>query len=135
MSEIMKKFVSSSKEQTNFKSSIVIELSAVIHSRKFTYCTTFNHFAELIYNYIVYVLSSQYERIDIGADRYFIGSLKEGTRDKRGSSGSKLSFTGSTKFPSDFNNFLSNSENKDSLNQFLVRQFIQLHAGKSQIIL
>ena len=52
-SEIMKKFVSSSKVQTNFKSSIVIELSAVIHSRKFTYCTTFNHFAELIYNYIV----------------------------------------------------------------------------------
>ena len=29
---------------------------------------------------------------------------------------------------------LFNSENKDSLNQFLARQFIQLHAGKSQII-
>ena len=29
---------------------------------------------------------------------------------------------------------MSNSENKDSLNQFLARQFIQLHAGKSQII-
>ena len=68
------------------------------------------------------------------ADRYFIGSLKEGTCEKRVSPGSKLSFTGSTKFSSDFNNFLSNSENKDSLNQFLARQFIQLHAGKSQII-
>ena len=99
-SEIMKKFVSSSKDQTNFKSSIVIELSAVIHSRNFfLHIAAFNHFAELIYNYIVNVLSSQYVRIDIVADGYFIGSSKEGTRDKRGSPGSKLSFSGSTKFP------------------------------------
>ena len=88
----------------------------------------------LIYNYIVNVLSSQYERIEIVADRYFIGSLKEGTRVIRGSLGSKVSFTGCIKFPSDFNNFWSICENKDNLNQFLARSFVQLHAGRSQII-
>ena len=49
----------------------------------------------------------------MGTDLYFEGSLKEDTRDKRGNDGSTPKFTGDTQFPSDFKDFLSNSQNKD----------------------
>ena len=72
-------------------------------------------------------LATGYERCDVIADRYFEGSLKEGTRDKRGNDGSTLKFTGDTQFPSDFKDFLSNSQNKDKLNEFLAQELISIH--------
>ena len=75
-----------------------------------------------------------YERCDVVTDRYFAGSLKEGVREKRGSSGSKLIFNGLTPFPSQFGEvFLNNSENKEALNIFLANTLTKLHKNDEQI--
>ena len=71
-------------------------------------------------------------RCDIVADQYFTSSLKEGTRSKRGSSGTKFNFIGYTKFPPHFETFLSNSDHKSGLYQFLAQTFILLTAEKTQ---
>ena len=63
------------------KAGIVIELSPIVKSRECVTCTNFHHFASIIYRHIM-SLASGYERCDVIADRYFDGSLKEGTRDK-----------------------------------------------------
>ena len=95
-------------------------------------CTTFDDFAVIVYNYIMYC-SSGYSRCDIVADRYFSASLKEGTRTQRGTMGSKLLFTADTRFPTNFaNNFLKNSQNKEQLNLFLAKEFIRLHESNPQ---
>ena len=59
-------------------------------------------------------MSRGYERCDIMTDQYFVESLKEGTRKKRGDDGSAIQFTGDTQFPSNFGDFLSNSVDKNS---------------------
>ena len=59
-------------------------------------------------------MSRGYERCDIMTDQYFVESLKEGTRKKRGDDGSTIQFTGDTQFPSNFGDFLSNSVDKNS---------------------
>ena len=60
-------------------------------------------------------------RCDIVADQYFTSSLKEGTRSKQGSSGTKFNFIGYTKFPSNFEHFLSNYDNKSGHISFLLK--------------
>ena len=114
----MKKF-NTSKQVPSSKSSIVIDLSVVVQAKKYMSCTTFDHFGSLIYNYIINVLCHNYERCDIVADQYFTSSLKEGTRSKRGFSGTKFNFISCTKFPSNFETFLSNSDHKSGSDQFL----------------
>ena len=75
-----------------------------------------------------------YERCDIIADRYFEGSLKEGTRNKRGNDGSTLKFIGDNQFPSDFKDFLSNSQNKDKLSEFLAQELINIHQSSASTV-
>ena len=129
----MKKF-NTSKQVLSSKGSIVIELSAIVQAKKYMSCTTFEHFVSLIYNYIINVLCHNYERCDIVTDQYFTSILKEGTRSKRGSSGTKFNFRGYTKFPSNFEIISSNSDNKSGLYQFLAQTFILLHAEKTQVL-
>ena len=51
----------------------------------------------------------------------------QGTRKKRDDTGSAMQFTGETRFPPSFSDFLSNSENKNNLGQFLARKMLDLH--------
>ena len=52
-------------------------------------------------------------RCEIISDRYFDGSLEEGTRKKRGEEASRLIFNGETLIPKDFSeHFLRNSKTK-----------------------
>ena len=76
-------------------------------------------------------LAEKYDRCDVVADRYFKDSLKEGTRDKRGNDGSTLNFTGDSLFPSNFKDFLSNSANKNKLNELLAQILINVHDSSS----
>ena len=70
------------------------------------------------------LMSKNYERCEIVADRYFERSLKEGTRNNRGAGDSKLIFNGESSMPKDFSsNFLANKENKENLNIFLAKNF------------
>ena len=48
------------------------------------------------------LMSKNCERCKIVVDRYFEGSLKEGTRNKRGAGRSKLIFNGESLMPKDF---------------------------------
>ena len=81
------------------------------------------------------LMSKNYQRCEIVADRYFEGSLKEGTRNNRGARGSKLIFNGESLMPKDFiSNFLANSENKENLNIFLAKKFGDFHKNLSQVL-
>ena len=80
-------------------------------------------------------MSKNCERCKIVVDRYFEGSLKEGTRNKRGAGRSKLIFNGESLMPKDFSsNFLANSENKENLNIFLAKKFGDFHKNSSQVL-
>ena len=94
----------------------------------------FEEFSLLIY-YEVMRHATNYERIDLVFDRYFEMSLKEGTRLGRGD-GSKYSFEGdSTELPFKMvENFLSYSENKDELNEYLAKKLIELHQSDKMMV-
>ena len=81
------------------------------------------------------LMSKNYERCGIVADRYFEGSLKEGTRNKRGAGASKLIFSGESLMPKDSSsNFLANSKNKKNLNIFLAKKFVNFQKNPSQVL-
>ena len=136
-SDILKRLEPTNKLPTiamDRENAIVIELSAVIQAKANSKCTTFNDFASILFFFIM-GFAKQYHRCEIIADRYFQGSLKEGTRDKRGNNGSKQIFDGSTLFPNDFTlNFMKNSDNKTKLNLFLAKKFIEFHKNDLQIL-
>ena len=104
-SEIARRFTTSSEQAFDDNAGIVIELSPIIKSKQKTSCTI----------HLITLLRLFYKRRDIVVDRYFSGNLKEGTRKKRRDTGSTMNFTGETKFPDNFNNFLCNSSNKEKL--------------------
>ena len=135
-SDILKQFEASQRPtfESMVEKAIVIDLSFIIKAKAASPCSTFNEFASIVFQHIM-ELAKQYNRCDIVAGRYFQGSLKEGTRDKRGSKGSKLLFDGDTVFPKDFaKSFLSNSHNKNRLNLFLAEKFIKLHENTTQVL-
>ena len=130
-SDIRRRFTTYFEQSFSENSGIIIELSPIIRSKQKVNCTTFDQFAEVVYRHIKF-LSQDYQRCDVVVDRYFSGSLKEGTRQKRGDTGSTMDFTGQTNFPANFSEFLCNNANKDNLGQFLAQKFIALHSDKTR---
>ena len=61
------------------------------------------------------MLSKEYERIDIIADKYRKNSLKNPERNKRGTSAKVMVQSGQSKIPINFSEFLKNGENKTRL--------------------
>lgn len=113
-------------------SAIIIELSPLLRSS--LDASTFGNFAEKLLGNIIR-LAILYDRIDVICDRYFEDSLKNQTRDGRGS-GDRIQFDRNTKFPSDFKeNFLKNSKNKDQLNRFLADEFMQHYSGDKSLVI
>ena len=112
---------------TSSSSAVIIELSPLL--RNSTTSSTFGEFSTKLLN-TINRLSIGYDRVDIICDRYFEDSLKNQTREGRGS-GEVMEFDRNTKFPSDFkDSFLKNSRNKDRLNEFLAGEFIQQYSGE-----
>ena len=60
-----------------------------MRSKSKSNCLTFDDFANYVYR-IIMLMSKNYERCKIVAERYFEGSLKEGTKNNREAGGSKL---------------------------------------------
>ena len=90
-------------------------------------CLTFDDFARYIYGMIM-LMSKNYERCEIEADRYFEGSLKEETRNNREARGSKLIFNGTSLMAKDFSgNILAN--------RFLAKKFVDFHKNSSQVLI
>ena len=135
-SEILKRLNSTEIPNLNpeNRNAIIFDLSAIVRSKSKSNCLTFDDFANYIYR-IIMLMSKKYERCEIVADRYFEGSLKEGTRNNRGAGGSKLIFNGESLMLQDFSsNFLVNSENKENLNIFLAKKFVDFHKNSSQVL-
>ena len=85
---------------------------------------------------MIMLMSKNCELCEIEADRYFEGSLKEGTRNNRGAGGSKLIFNGTSLMTKDFSgNILANSENIENLNIFLAKKFVDFHKNSSQVLI
>ena len=84
-SDITKRFTSEeSLMEHDGKSALVIEMSPVIRAKSISLgIECFSDFAVIIYNHIM-KLSHGYDRVDLVFDRYFEDSLKEGTRNERG---------------------------------------------------
>ena len=80
-------------------------------------------------------ISSSFKRVDVITDRYFTGSLKEGTRRDRGSGkGLLLPFDDDTEVPANFQTkFLSNVANKTNLNNYLSNRFLKYFRGKTRL--
>ena len=90
-------------------------------------------FAVIIYNPII--LSHGYDRVDLVFDRYFEDSLKEGTRNERGT-GSMFVFEGdNTPIPNNMEQtFMKKSKKKNELNEYLARKLIEIHSGTQVLI-
>ena len=74
-----------------------------------------------------------FNRCDVITDRYFEGSLKEGTREDHGSgTGLIVTFDDCSEIPPNFiSKFLSNVTNKTNLNKYLANKF---HEDKQSIL-
>ena len=117
------------------KSAIILEMSPIIRAAS---CSTgienFSDFAVIIYHHVA-KLSHGYDRVDLIFDRYFQESLKEGTRNDRGS-GSMFVFEGDhTPIPNNMEQtFMKESKNKDKLNEYLAKKLISLHEGSQLMV-
>ena len=80
--------------------------------------TTFEDYAGTIFLATVRRFLRQCSRCDIVWDLYHVSSIKAGTRIERGT-GTRHHVSASGKMPSDWNNFLRDSNNKVELFQFL----------------
>ena len=81
-------------------------------------------------------ISSLFNTCDVITDRYFEGSLKEGTREDRGSgTGVIVTFDDSSEIPSNFiSRLLSYVANKTNLNKYLANKLPTYHEGKQSIL-
>ena len=113
---------------------ILFDLSGFIRVKTYSNCKNLNEFALLLYQHFS-KLSEGYNRCEIISDRYFDGSLKEGTRKKRGEGGSRLIFNEETLIPKDFSeNFPRNLKTKDDLSIFLSNKFMEFHKTSQVLI-
>ena len=130
-STLLKRFSTCEIPTKDSSSAIIVELSPLL--RTSVAASTFGEFSTKLMG-TINRLSIGYDRVDIICDRYFEDSLKNQTREGRGS-GEVMEFDKNTKFPSDFkDNFLKNSKNKDRLNEFLADEFMQHYAGDKTFV-
>ena len=130
-STLLKRFLSCEVPDIGSSSAIIIELSPLL--RTTIVAASFGIFAEKLMG-TINRLAARYDRIDVVCDCYFEDSLKNQTRDGRGS-GDTVTFDRNTKFPSDFkNNFLKNNKNKNRLNEFLADEFMQQYSGGKSFV-
>ena len=87
---------------------------------------TFNDFAGKIYAYIIDIATG-YDRVDKVCDKYFENSLKSLTRHDH-KFGLLINFDGNSEFLTDFkDNFMKNPKNKENLNHYLTKKFLEIH--------
>ena len=90
----------------NVKSAIILKISSVIRTKCFSLPDNISCFDELavVLYYEITELGSGYERINIVFDRYFNQSLKEGTRNSRGT-GARFKIIELSEIPKSFECF------------------------------
>ena len=109
---------------------VVVNAPAVVHSLPINdKINTFNDYLQVFILWIHQKLQST-QRFDIVWDRYKTNSLKESTREKRGT-GVRTKLSGQAKFQAKFKDFLLDSQNKQELFSFLTENiYKQNYDGK-----
>ena len=99
----------------------ILDGAVIVHSLPTTGVVTFDDYADKIF--IPHLLSQlRYSnRVDVVWDTYVSGSLKESTREKRGT-GVRRKVSSQAKLPANWMQFLRDSENKSELFQFLTQK-------------
>lgn len=103
---------------------IVLDGAVIVHILPTTGATTFCEYADEIFIPYLTKQLEQTTRIDIVWDTYLPDSLKEGTREKRGK-GIRRKVTSHAKLPSNWKDFLRDSNNKSELFAFLTSKISQ----------
>ena len=113
----------------------MIELSMFFQKKQPSWIQTFADFSKCLYNEIM-VTSSLFNRYNVITDRYFEGSLKEGTREDCGpGTGLIITFDDYSEIPPNLiSKFLSNVTNKANLNNYLSNKFLAYHEGKQSML-
>ena len=109
---------------------VVVDAPAIVHSLLINAkINTFNDYLQVFISWIHQKLQSTL-RLDIVWDRYKTNSLKESTREKRGT-GVITKVSGQAKLPAKFKDFLLDSQNKQELFTFLTENiYKQNYDGK-----
>ena len=117
------------------KSALVLEMSPMIRAKS---CSPgiecFSDFAVILYNHIM-KLGRDHDRIDLVFDRYLADSLKEGTRNERGT-GSMFNFEGDdTPIANNMEQtFMKESKKKNDVNDYLAEKLIEIHKGSKLLV-
>ena len=99
---------------------IVVDAPAIVHSLPSDGIRNFEDYFQVFFKWMCQKLVST-NRLDIVWDRYITESLKESTREKRGT-GVRTKVSGQAKFPGKFKDFLLLSNNKKELFDFLTQR-------------
>ena len=86
----------------------------------------------LLYYHVLNICFA-FSRIDVVFDRYFDKSIKEDMRISRGT-GSRFIFTEDSLIPKKMGDFLMTSQNKNDLNEFLAKRFVEVHHGEKTLV-
>lgn len=114
---------------------IVLDGAVAVHSLQPNGASTFEDYAQNIFiPHVLYHLQHS-ERVDIVWDQYIDGSLKQSTREKRGT-GVRRKVSSHAKVPSNWMTFLRDSANKSELFLFLSNRVSEFDfpAGKQVYI-
>ena len=97
-------------------------------------CKTFSDYASQVYLHYISTQLQSVQRVDIIWDRYIPNSLKDQTRDKRGS-GVRRRVEGDARLPGKWGEFLKVESNKTELFQYLAEQTTMLPCEANKSIL
>ena len=113
----------------------VFDGAAIVHALPTSQVTSFNEYCSQVFLPWSKQQLRNSARIDIVWDRYFSGSLKQSTREKRGK-GVRRKVKGQTKLPSNFKDFLWDNMNKTELFDLLTEKVstCDYSAGKTVYI-
>lgn len=96
----------------------VLDGAVIVHCLPTVQATTFDEYADKVFiPYLQQQLQAS-KRVDVVWDTYVVGSLKEATREKRGT-GIRRKVAGQTKLPKQWMSFLRDPDNKTELFSFL----------------
>lgn len=98
----------------------IFDGAALVHSLPLSSATTFADYGDMVFKPYIKQELQKVNRVDLVWDRYYQSSLKKTTREKRGI-GIRRKVTPTTKVPTKWKDFLSDSHNKEELFAYLTQ--------------
>ncbi|XP_071477249.1 uncharacterized protein [Diadema antillarum] len=109
----------------------IFDGAALVHGLPTSSVSTFEDYARTVFKPILDRELTGIKRLDLVWDRYLACSIKESTRQKRGS-GLRRKVAPTTKMPANWKDFLQDSTNKEELFAFLTQRVAELECPKEK---